>query len=141
MPHIFRGRLFGLICHECQEPLANVTVRLYHSRHEHTVTALAVASPKDTFTVLTESQSHAKSGVVLADEALPVERGQHGSPLLQATVGNRAFGRGRVLDLRATRGRYVGFVFARGPPGASRVIHTTPGSALVTEEQKGEIRQ
>ena len=56
MAYIFRGRLCGLICPECPEPLANVTVRLYRSRDAQTVTALAAASPKETFAILTEEQ-------------------------------------------------------------------------------------
>lgn len=67
MPYAFRGRLCGLICPECPEPLANVIVRLYRSRDPQTLTASAVASPKDTFTVLTEAQVREKTSALIAE--------------------------------------------------------------------------
>ena len=56
MAYILRGKLCGLICSECPEPLSNVIVRLYRSRDAQNVTALAVANPKETFAILTEEQ-------------------------------------------------------------------------------------
>jgi len=67
MAYIFRGKLCGLICPECPEPLANVVVRLYRSRDTQTVTALAVANPKETFTVLTEKQVKDKPSSLIAE--------------------------------------------------------------------------
>ena len=67
MAYIFRGKLCGLICPECPEPLANVIVRLYRSRDVQTVTALAVASPKETFAVLTEEQVNEKASALIAE--------------------------------------------------------------------------
>ena len=67
MPYIFRGKLCGLICPECPEPLANVLVRLYRSRDEQRVTALAVASPKETFAILTDEQVEEKSSLLIAE--------------------------------------------------------------------------
>jgi hypothetical protein len=67
MAYIFRGKLCGLICAECPEPLANVTVRLYRSRDAQTVTALAVANPKETFALLTEEQVKAKAAALIAE--------------------------------------------------------------------------
>lgn len=67
MAYIFRGKLCGLICPECPEPLANVIVRLYRSRDAQTVTALAVANPKETFAVLTEEQVKAKASALIAE--------------------------------------------------------------------------
>jgi hypothetical protein len=67
MAYIFRGKLCGLICAECPEPLANVTVRLYRSRDVQNVTALAVASPKETFAILTDEQVKEKASVLIAE--------------------------------------------------------------------------
>jgi len=67
MPYIFRGKLCGLICPECPEPLANVTVRIYRSRDAQTVTALAVATPKETFAILTEEQVAEKASTLIAE--------------------------------------------------------------------------
>ncbi len=67
MNYIFRGKLCGLICPECPEPLANVIVRLYRSRAANTVTELAVASPKDTFAVLTDDQVKEKASALIAE--------------------------------------------------------------------------
>jgi len=67
MSYIFRGRLCGLICAECPEPLANVRVRLYRTRDPQTVTALAVASPKETFAILTEAQVTDKASALIAE--------------------------------------------------------------------------
>lgn len=67
MAYIFRGKLCGLICPECPEPLANVVVRLYRSRDIQTVTALAVANPKETFAVLTEKQVKDKASTAIAE--------------------------------------------------------------------------
>jgi len=67
MPFIFRGKLCGLICPECPEPLANVRLRLYRSRDAQTVTALAVATPKETFAVLTEEQVKEKESAMIAE--------------------------------------------------------------------------
>lgn len=67
MPYIFRGRLCGLICPECPEPLTNVRLRLYRSRDAQSVTALAVATPKETFAVLTEEQVNEKALALIAE--------------------------------------------------------------------------
>jgi hypothetical protein len=60
MTYRFQGRLCGFICEECQEPLANVTVRLYRPTGDD-VTALAAAHPKETLAVLSERQARAKA--------------------------------------------------------------------------------
>src|SRR5262249_41874821 len=67
MPYIFRGRLCGFICSECPEPLSEVTVRLYRSRDDQNVTALAVANPKETLRALTEEEVRAKARALLAE--------------------------------------------------------------------------
>src|SRR5262249_46725098 len=55
------------ICPECPESLANVIVRLYRSRDAQTVTASAVAPPKETFAVLTEEQVKEKASALIAE--------------------------------------------------------------------------
>lgn len=67
MAYVFRGRLCGLICDECPEALSNVVVRLYRTRDIKGVTALAVASPKETFAILDAGQAAAKQGSLLAE--------------------------------------------------------------------------
>src|SRR5262245_53272515 len=67
MTYVFRGRLCGLICAECPEPLANMIVRLYRSRDAQSVTALAVANPKETFAVLSDDQANEKASALIAE--------------------------------------------------------------------------
>jgi hypothetical protein len=67
MSYIFRGRLCGFICAECPEPLSKVKVRLYRTRAEQNVTALAVAAPKDTFAILTDEEVRAKASSLIAE--------------------------------------------------------------------------
>lgn len=65
--YIFRGRLCGLICNDCPEPLADVTVRLYRLRDDRNAAALAVADPKETAAVLNAEQIKAKEKFLLAE--------------------------------------------------------------------------
>src|SRR6266480_798947 len=67
MSYIFRGRLCGYICEQCHEPLANVRVRLYRTRQNQNVAALAVASPKDTFAILTADEVSEKEAALLGE--------------------------------------------------------------------------
>ncbi|MFZ4878217.1 hypothetical protein ACL9RI_24305 [Janthinobacterium sp. Mn2066] len=67
MAYILRGKLCGLICAECPEPLSNVIVRLYRTRDTQNVTALAVASAKETFAILSEEEVQAKAPFLLAE--------------------------------------------------------------------------
>jgi hypothetical protein len=67
MSYIFKGRLCGYICEECFEPLSNVKVRLYRTRQEQNVAALAVASPKDTFAILSDEDARAKQKSLLGE--------------------------------------------------------------------------
>lgn len=67
MGYTFRGKFCGLICPDCLEPLSHVLVRLYRSRDAQTVTALAVASPKETFAVLTDEQIKEKASALIAE--------------------------------------------------------------------------
>lgn len=67
MAYILRGKLCGLICAECPEPLSNVIVRLYRTRDTQNVTALAVASAKETFAILGDEEFQAKGPFLLAE--------------------------------------------------------------------------
>ncbi|MGH7062732.1 MAG: hypothetical protein ACREET_01495, partial [Stellaceae bacterium] len=67
MAYIFKGRLCGYICAECPEPLSVVTLRLYRSRAEQNVTALAAADPKQTLAVLGDAEANAKASALLAE--------------------------------------------------------------------------
>ena len=67
--YLFKGSLSGLICADCDEPLANVQVRLYRLRADQNATALAVAPAKDTMAVLSDEQVQAKANMLLAEVA------------------------------------------------------------------------
>ena len=67
MAYVFKGRLCGLICAECREALSEVTIRLYRSRDDQNVTALAVANPKETLKFLSDEEVKAKAGSLLAE--------------------------------------------------------------------------
>ena len=67
MSYIFRGRLCGYICEECHEPLSNIKVRLYRTRKDQNVTALAVANPKDTFAILSAEDVKRKESSLLGE--------------------------------------------------------------------------
>lgn len=67
MAYLFRGKLCGLICADCPEGLSNVAVRLYRTRDPESVTALAVARPKETFAILKNGQAAAKAPALLAE--------------------------------------------------------------------------
>lgn len=67
MSYIFKGNLCGYICADCPEALSDVTVRLYRHQQDQNITALAVANPKDTFTVLGEEALRAKESSLLAE--------------------------------------------------------------------------
>ena len=67
MAYILRGKLCGLICAECPENLAHVSVRLYRLRDTQNVTALAVASAKETFAILSDDDIEAKVPYLLAE--------------------------------------------------------------------------
>lgn len=66
MNHLFKGRLCAYICPECPESLSDVVVRLYHATQPN-VTALAVASPKETFAILSDEDVAAKAGRLIAE--------------------------------------------------------------------------
>jgi hypothetical protein len=65
--YTFRGRLCGYICPECPEALSGVKVRLYRHAEDQPVSALAAASPKDTFAILSDAQVKAKESLLIAE--------------------------------------------------------------------------
>jgi hypothetical protein len=67
VPYLFKGRLCGLICPDCPEPLSGLKVRLYASRAKNEVTALAVAHPKETFAILDDKAANEKSRSLIAE--------------------------------------------------------------------------
>jgi len=67
MSYILRGRLCGYICDECHEPLSNIKVRLYRTRKDQNVTAMAVAQPKDTFAILSPEEVKKKESSLLGE--------------------------------------------------------------------------
>lgn len=67
MAYIFRGKLCGLICGDCRDPLSNVLVRLYRVAGERNSAALAVANAKETFAILDAAQVEAKQALLLAE--------------------------------------------------------------------------
>ena len=67
MKYIFKGRLCGLICAECPEPLANVKVRLYKSAELEQITARAVANPKESFAVLDDEAIKGRDKLLIAE--------------------------------------------------------------------------
>ena len=67
MSYIFKGNLRGLLCAECAEPLAGVTIRLYRPIDRPEVITHAVASPKDTFSPVSPQEVLAKADRLLAE--------------------------------------------------------------------------
>ena len=67
MNYTFKGRLQGLICSECMEPLSNVKVRLYKTRKEQNVIAMASVNAKETFSILTNKDVKNKEKFLLAE--------------------------------------------------------------------------
>jgi hypothetical protein len=67
MAYLFSGQLCGYLCAECQEPLANLKVRLYRVDQQRNVAALAVANPKETFAILSDDQIREKESRLLAE--------------------------------------------------------------------------
>ncbi len=67
MAYVFNGRLCGYFCEECLEPVSNVVIRLYRSRKDQNVTALAVADPGLTLGLNTDDQIKAKASSLIAE--------------------------------------------------------------------------
>ena len=71
--YLFKGRLCGLICKECSEPLAGAKLRLYRPSQTQDVVSLAVANPKDTLALLEDAQLDEKSGRLIAEVELDAD--------------------------------------------------------------------
>ena len=67
MSYLFKGRLCGYLCEECTEPLSDVVVRLYRNRGDQNITALAVADPGLTLSLVDPDQLKAKQSSFLAE--------------------------------------------------------------------------
>ena len=67
MSYILKGRLCGLVCDDCDEPLANVGVRLYQAAADDKLAARAVADPKETLAILTDAQAKQRTPALLAE--------------------------------------------------------------------------
>ena len=67
MAYVFNGRLCGYLCADCEEPLSEVTVRLYRTREDQDVMGRAVASPKETLVLLSDEEVDAKASSLLAE--------------------------------------------------------------------------
>ena len=70
MVYIFKGKLCGYICRECTEPLSNLKIRLYRTRKEQNVTALAVANPKDTLNIIPDGEIKEKESSLIAEAVI-----------------------------------------------------------------------
>ena len=67
MSYVFRGRLCGYLCEECNEPLSDVVVRIYKNRKGQNVTALAVADPGQTLNLISDDEIKTKSSSLIAE--------------------------------------------------------------------------
>lgn len=110
MSYIFRGRLCGYICDECHEPLANVKVRLYRTRKDQNVTALAVANPKDTFAILSEEDVKRKESSLLGE----FETNEAGE--FVAELGERQGYKGEAFEVDLYCGTVPGHKPGPNPP-------------------------
>lgn len=90
MVYLFKGRLCGYICPDCEELLSNVTVRLYRVREDQDVTVRAVASPKETLAILSDDEVEAKASSLIA-ETTTGENGEFTFELGEEDYGGEAF--------------------------------------------------
>jgi hypothetical protein len=68
--YIFKGCVRGALCRECIEPLAGITLKFYRLASDRNVTALAVASAKDTFTPVDDAAIKARKSLFLAETVI-----------------------------------------------------------------------
>lgn len=69
----FKGRLCGLLCKECSEPLSGAVLRLYRPAQSTDLIAQAVAQPKDTLALLDDDAIADKSKRFLAEATLDAD--------------------------------------------------------------------
>ena len=74
MAYIFKGTVLGALCRDCIEPLAGLKLKFYRLASDRNVTALAVAAPKDTFSLLDDAAVEARRSLPLGEAEID-ERG------------------------------------------------------------------
>ena len=74
MAYIFKGTILGALCRDCIEPLAGLKLKFYRLASDRNVTALAVAAPKDTFTLLEDQAIEARRPLLIGEAEID-ERG------------------------------------------------------------------
>jgi len=72
MSYRFNGRLCGRLCEECLEQLSDVTIRIYRNRKDQNTTALAVADPGLTLSLVNQDQLKAKTSSLIAETTTDV---------------------------------------------------------------------
>ena len=132
MSYIFRGRLCGYICEQCHEPLANVRVRLYRTRQNQNVAALAVASPKDTFAILTADEVTEKEAALLGE----FETNEAGE--FVAELGEKQGYRGEAFEVDVYCGTVPGHKPGPNPPPAVQ-FSLTVVQPLWREREEGLV--
>jgi hypothetical protein len=66
MSYILKGNLSGYLCDECFESLNGTEVLLYQPWDQQNITANTVTSEKDTFRLVTQKESDARKGLLIA---------------------------------------------------------------------------
>ncbi|WP_289045410.1 carboxypeptidase-like regulatory domain-containing protein [uncultured Olleya sp.] len=66
MKHLIKGTLYGMLCQESSENLANVEVRLYLPLHKSQLEALNNTNAKDTFHIVTEQEAQQREKLLIA---------------------------------------------------------------------------
>jgi hypothetical protein len=103
MSYIIRGRLWGQLCDDCDEPLVGSVVRFYASDGEQTLGRVA-AQAKDTIVLRTAAEVEARAGQ-LVGEATVADDGSYKAELARGYEGG-------ALDVEV----YCGSVPTTKPP-------------------------
>lgn len=70
MPYIIRGKICGLLCDECSEPLTHARIRLYRVSDLRAAALETGAETKETLRLLTDKEVEARSNLLLAEAEL-----------------------------------------------------------------------
>ncbi|HZM80766.1 MAG TPA: hypothetical protein VFC19_34010 [Candidatus Limnocylindrales bacterium] len=136
MLYKFVGRLIGRLCDDCSEPLAGATVRLYRAVPDDAVIRRAVASTKETATVLTAEDIETRRGRLLIEAVAEAD----GTFRLELDSEKDGY-QGEAFDLDVYCGTLTGH---HGPPPPLQFAVTTvqpswrrteDGFAAVWEEE------
>ena len=73
MTYIFKGRLCGWLCNDCQEPLAGIKVRIYRPANRKDLTLLAVADPNQTFHEVSPDEVREKSNLLISESVVDAD--------------------------------------------------------------------